>query len=263
MTRISWSRPGGRLFETGVDRGVLFVENGVGVPWVGLTGVSEVPTEEEAIVRHQNAVKFYESNDNTDFKATISAYTYPNEFQACDGTAGIGGGLYVDRQDRKRFHMSYRTLIGNEIDGAEHAYRLHLVYNALATPTPKNFVSLSGSVSPNIFTWNISTIPINVPGTTPSAHFVIDSREINKFALATFEEILYGTETTNARMPTIEEVMDLIGQWVTLIITDNGDGTFTAEGPDEVVNMVTDTEFFIDWPSAVYLDDDSYTVSTL
>lgn len=263
MTRISWSRPGGRTFEAGVDRGVLYVADEPGVPWLGLTGISEVPNEEESVPRHQNAVKFYEPNTNDDFRATISAYTYPREFQRCDGTANLGGGLYVDRQNRDRFHMSYRTLIGNDVDGEDHAYKIHLIYNALATPTPKNFMSLSGAVSPNIFTWSISTIPIEVPGTVPSAHFVLDSREVNRFALETFEGILYGTPTSAPRMPTIEEIMDLIGEWVTLTITDHGDGTFTAEGPDEVVAMVTDTEFFIDWPSAVYLDDDSYTVSTL
>lgn len=263
MTKLSWTRPGTRIFETGVDRGVLYVDNGIGVPWVGLSGISETPMDEDSFAHHQNSVKFYESNGNDDFKAVINAYTYPKAFQVCDGTANLGGGLYVDRQERSRFHLSYRTRIGNEIDGPEHAYKIHLIYNALAQPTPKNFVSLSGSVSPNLFSWNITTIPIDVPGGEPSAHFIIDSREINRYALNEFENILYGTDTTNPRMPTVDEVMDIIGQWVTLVITDNGDGTFTASGPDEVVNMVTEDEFFIDWPSAIYLNEYTYEVSTL
>lgn len=263
MSKIEWNRPGNRLYETGVDRGVLYVDKLPGVPWNGLSGVSEVPMEETSLVRHQNGIKFYESPTNDDFKAVINAFTYPREFQQCDGTASLGGGLYIDRQDRKRFHLTYRTLIGNDIEGPDFAYKLHLVYNGLAVPTAKNFMSLAGSVAPNVFSWTVSTIPIDIPNHTPSAHFVIDSREVNRFLLTEFENILYGTATTPARMPTIEEIMDLIGQWVTLIITDNEDGTFTAEGPDEVVAMTGDEQFFIDWPSAIYLDEDTYTVSTL
>lgn len=263
MTKLAWNRPGERLFETGVDRGVLYVEGGPGVPWNGLSGVSEVPMEETGQIAHQNGVKFYEEQGNDDFKATITAFTYPNAFQLCDGTASLGGGLYVDRQDRKRFHLSYRTLIGNDIEGTDFAYKLHLIYNGLAVPTAKNFMSLAGSVAPNMFSWSMTTIPIDIPNHTPSAHFIIDSREVNRYLLADFEDILYGTENTSPRMPTIEEILELIGQFVTLVITDNEDGTFTAEGPDEVVNMTSDDQFFIDWPSAVYIDEDSYTVSTL
>lgn len=262
MSKIEWNEPGKRLYESGIDRGVLFVGNNPGVAWNGITGVTETPMTESGVATYQDGVKQSEGYGNDDYKATITAFMYPQEFQLCDGTASLGGGLYMDRQERSRFHLSYRTKIGNDVQGTDFAYKLHLVYNALATPTAKNFVSLSGSVAPAAFTWNITTLPIEVPNMNPSAHFVIDSREVNKFLLQDFEKIIYGTETTAPRMPTIQEIMSLFGQWVTLVITDNGDGTWTAEGPDEVVNFVTETEFFIDWPSAVFLDADSYTVST-
>lgn len=262
MTKIAWNEPGTRLYESGIDRGVLFVGNDPGVPWNGITGVVENPMTASGTPQYQDGIKQSEDNTNDDFQATITAFMYPAEFQRCDGTASLGGGLYMDRQERSRFHLSYRTKIGNDIQGTDHGYRLHLVYNALAVPTAKNFVSLSSSVAPSAFSWTITTLPIEVPGNNPSAHFVIDSRTVNKFLLEEFEGIIYGTATTAPRMPRIDEIMNLFGQWVTLIITDHGDGTWTAEGPDEVVYLVSETEFAIDWPTAVFLDADSYTVAT-
>lgn len=269
--RLNWGAPGSRIFETGIDRGVLYID-GIGYPWTGLIAVNETPEGGENRSYYLDGIKYYNGSAREEFKATIEAFTYPDEFMACDGTDSMLKGMYITQQRRKSFDFCYRTKVGNDLSGVNNAYKLHLVYNATATPTNKNFRTLGDSSEPVAFSWNISTRNVRFDttniGSRYGAHVVIDSRTTYPWAMQTIENYLYGEVGANgsiARMPTPEELIRIFVDSSLLKITDNGDGTWTAEGSDEIVAMLTKNKFQIDWPSAEYLNDSTttYTVSNL
>jgi len=239
MTRLSWGSSGERIYETGVDRGVLYPYGKGGVPWNGLISVKESSSDFNVSANYVDGRKFNQQHVPGSFAATIEAVTYPDEFE-----------------EQKPFGLCYRTSYGA-------GYRLHLVYNALATPADKDYSSLDGDPNVTTFSWDISTRPARLEGSMPSAHLIIDTNLAYSWTVKAFEDLVYGTEENQARLPSPQEVLGLFDDNSILKITDHGDGTWTAEGPDNVVQMISDTEFQINWPSAVYIDTVTYKVSSL
>lgn len=209
MARLTWSATGERFFETGVDRGVLYVGSDPGVAWTGLISVSESPIGGEAKPFYMDGIKYLNLSSAEEFAATINAFASPPEFGPCDGTVSIQNGLYITQQPRKSFGLSYRTKLGNDIDGPDHAYKIHLVYNALAAPSDRSNNTLTDSPDPTALSWGITTLPPAITGYRPTAHFVIDSRLTLEATLASLEDILYGNEIAAARLPTVAELIAL------------------------------------------------------
>lgn len=206
VTRLSWGTPGERFFEAGVDRGVLYVD-AAGVPWNGLVSVSESPVGGEPQPFYVDGVKYQNYHTSEEFEATVEAYTYPDEFADCDGTALVANGLFATGQRRKPFGLSYRTNVGNDIDGADHGYKIHLVYGATAAPSGKTNSTMSETVAPFNFSWKLTTKPPALRGRRRTAHFVIDSRTTPAEVLGHIEAILYGTEDTEPRLPVVPELV--------------------------------------------------------
>lgn len=266
MTKLQWGALGERFYEAGTDQGVLYLD-GVGYAWNGLVSVDQAPSGGEAVAYHLDGIPYLLASAPEEFKGTIEAYTYPNAFLACDGSQEIAQGMYVSQQDRKPFALSYRTLVGNDIDELDHAYKIHLIYNCMASPTQRAYSTVGESTDPSTFSWGITTRPVKFEdaafGIKYGAHITLDSREVYPWAMTALEDILYGTETTAARLPTPAELLNLFIENALLKITNNGDGTWTAEGPDSIIAMLTSDEFQIDWPSAIVLNEDSYQISSL
>ncbi|QED11523.1 major tail protein [Arthrobacter phage Qui] len=267
MTELTWGNYGERYYETGVDRGVLYLPGQDGVVWNGLIAVNESPSGGEPTPYYLDGVKYLNRPSPEEYRATIEAYTYPDEFAFCDGSAGIdleSKGLTATQQGRKPFGFSYRTRIGNDDLATNFGYKLHIVYNALAAPSEKSYQSSSDDPEAISFSWDITTTPIVVSEAgTYSSHLVLDTKTTWPWVITAVEELLYGTEDTPPTLPTPQDLIDLFVENALLKITDNGDGTWTAEGPDEIIQMLNATEFQISWPSAVYLDEDTYTISSL
>ncbi|MDB5716248.1 MAG: hypothetical protein JWO15_3645 [Sphingomonadales bacterium] len=207
MERITWGAVGQRFFEAGVDRGVLYIGTSLGVPWNGLVSVTENPDGGDPTPFYIDGVKYLNEPSSEEFQATLEAFTYPDEFLECDGTMSVVNGLSATQQKRKSFGLSYRTQVGNDVDGTDHGYKIHLVYNALAAPSSVAHAAIGDSVSPDNFSWQITTKPLPVPGFKRTSHFVIDSRETPKTVLTRIEEILYGSTAEGARLPTIPELV--------------------------------------------------------
>ena len=198
MARLEWDKTGERLYETGTDRGVLYVaSNGTyptGVAWNGLTGVDENPSGAEANAQYADNIKYLELRSAEDFGATVTAYTYPDEFEQCDGSAEPTEGMYIGQQARKMFGMSYRTKIGNDVDGDEHGYYIHLIYGATASPSQRSYKTVNDSPEPIEFSWEVTTTPVNITGYKPVAHIRINSTKADSEKLAVLESVLYGTD---------------------------------------------------------------------
>jgi hypothetical protein len=206
VARLTWSAFGKRFYETGVDRGVLYVSSG-GVAWPGLISVSEAPSGGDAKPYYFDGVKFLNLAATEEFEATLNAFFSPSEFAACDGIAAVQNGLFASQQPRKSFGLSYRTRIGNDIDGPEHGYKIHLVYNALAEPSSRDNASLGGNADPDVFSWKITTLAPALTGFKPSAHLVVDSRLTDPDVLAAVEDQLYGSVSTSSALPTPDELV--------------------------------------------------------
>jgi hypothetical protein len=211
MARLSWDTAGARYFETGVDRGVLYTKNDIGVPWNGLLSVSEDPMATETRSYYLDGVKYLEVPGRDEFGGSIQAFTYPSEFEYHDGTIEFAPGLLFGQQRRKPFAFSYRTKVGNDIVGTERAYKLHIVYNALAKPTTREYSTLSGSVDSTKFSWDFTTVPkkpANIP-VAPVSHVVLDSRRISLNLLRFIEAHLYGSERNGAQLIPLDGLFDL------------------------------------------------------
>lgn len=257
MTKLEWGKSGERFYEAGVDRGVLYPHIGPGVSWNGLISITEaeeVSTQELIYVdgRPLDRGQIVES-----FAATLESFTYPDEFEQYDG---ITDGATA--QDRKSFGLCYRTGIGTDLN-PEHGYKIHLVYNALATPSEKSYATITDEIDPTTFSWEISTKPLKIRGSAPSAHLVIDTRKAYPWAIEAFEAVLYGSDLEQARLPSPEEVLAIFEDASIVQITDHGDGSWTAEGPDDAVMLIDETTFEISWASAVHIDTNSYLISSL
>jgi hypothetical protein len=213
MTKLAWNSVGSRFFETGVDRGVLYLKDVPGVAWSGLTSISEAPSGGEVTPFYIDGVKFKNATAREDFEATITAYTYPEEFDSCIGVTLIGHGLFATQQKKHSFGLSYRTRVGNDIEGVEHAYKIHIVYNATAETSDQDYKTLGDNTDVGEFSWHIVTRPPSIAGFTPTAHYVIDSRQTTESLLTALEDILYGTNTDEPRLPTLDELIFIFNDY--------------------------------------------------
>lgn len=214
MSKLVWDAIGERLYETGVKRGVLFIPtDGVyskGVAWNGLTNVTESPSGAKATPLYADDIKYLNLMSNEEFGCTIEAYTYPDEFGECDGSAELVPGVKIGQQTRKTFGFCYTTTLGNDVAGNDYGYKLHLVYGALAAPSEKAYSTINDSPEAITFSWEVTTTPVAVTGYKPTAHIEIDSTTVDAKKLAALEAILYGSENAEPRMPLPDEIKTLM-----------------------------------------------------
>lgn len=218
MSKLVWDKLEERIFETGCDQGVLFPmgEGGVygkGVVWNGLTNVNDSPSGAEPSPKYADNIKYLNMMSAEEFAATIEAYTYPPEFEVCDGSAEPVPGMSVGQQTRKQFGFSYRTLVGNGVEGQDYGYKLHLVYGALASPSEKSHPTINDSPEAVLFSWEITTTPIEIPGFKPSASITLDSTKLTAAQMKAVEEVLYGKDgepAKESRLPLPEELITLL-----------------------------------------------------
>lgn len=217
MSKIVWDKTGERYYETGVKNGVLYLlgEGNAytkGVAWNGLTAVTESPSGAEASPLYADDIKYVNLMSAEEFGATIEAYTYPEEFAECDGSAAIATGVFIGQQKRKTFGLSYRTVIGNDVDNNDYGYKLHLIYGALAAPSEKAYATINDSPEAITFSWEVTTTPVEVEGFKPTASVTIDSTKCDETKLKALEAILYGSENEEARLPLPSEVAEIMGE---------------------------------------------------
>lgn len=222
MPKLVWDKTGERLYETGVKQCVLYLPtNGVynkGVAWNGITAVNENPSGAEATALYADDSKYLNLYSVEEFGANVEAYTYPDEFAECDGSAEIAKGVMVGQQTRKTFGLCYRTTIGNDVDGNDHGYKLHIIYGAMASPSEKAYSTINDSPEAMTFSWELTTTPVTVTGKKPTASIVIDSTKCDPQKLAALEAILYGKDATSEqandgaepRLPLPDEIATLM-----------------------------------------------------
>lgn len=209
MARLTWDALGQRFYESGVDHGVLYVKNLAGVAWPGLISVSEESTGGEARPFYIDGFKFVNISSAEQFEATISSYSNPSEFLECDGHQSIQNGLLITQQPRKSFDFSYRTKLGEGMYGSDFGYKIHLIYNCLAAPSSREYQTISDSVEALTLSWKITTRPPSLIGKKPSSHFIIDTRFTLPETLSSIEDILYGSEVEQPRMPSPNELISI------------------------------------------------------
>lgn len=221
MAKLKWDQTGEKFYETGVKNGVLYVYTkgedgktgayGTGVAWNGLTAVTESPSGAEATPLYADDIKYLNLMSNEEFGATIEAYTYPDEFAACDGSASIATGVSIGQQSRKTFALCYRTTLGNDIDNNDYGYKIHIIYGCLAAPSEKAYATINDSPEAITFSWEISTTPVEVEGFKPTACVTIDSTKVDATKLKSIEDKLYGTEDQEPTLLLPDEIVELIG----------------------------------------------------
>ena len=222
MSRITWDTVGERYYETGVKMGVLYPiqadgKYNKGVAWNGLTAVTESPSGAEATALYADDIKYLNLMSNEEFGATIEAYTYPEEFAECDGSSALSVGVMIGQQKRKTFGLCYRTVIGNDVDGSDYGYKLHLIYGCLASPSEKAYATINDSPEAITFSWEVSTTPVSVTGFKPTSQLTIDSTKVDPLKLKSLEDILYGKDgepeaATEPRLPLPDEVAALFSE---------------------------------------------------
>lgn len=254
MTTLKWDQTGERRYETGVDRGVLYLPNTVGVydtgvAWNGLTKVSEKPVGATPTPLYADNTKYLNLISTEYFEADVTAYTYPEEFAACDGSAEPETGVAIGQQPRKPFGLCYRTRIGNDLLGTEAGYKLHLIYGAYAAPSQKDFATINDSPTAIEFSWAVSTTPVNVTGYKPTATLTIDSTLVDSTALATLEAFLYGTVGEDPSLPTPDAVLAIFAGTVTAVTPTAP----TYNGTTHVITIPTVTGV------TYYIDDEAVT----
>lgn len=214
--RLVWDAVGERLFETGVKQCVLYPIDKIsgtynkGVAWNGITSVSESPSGAEATDLYADDAKYLSLLSAETFGCTVEAYTYPEEFEACDGTAQLTPGVTIGQQARSVFGLCYRTTVGNDVDGNDHGYKLHMIYGCKATPSEKSYSSINDSPEAITFSWTVNTTPVSVEGFKPTASLVIDSTKVDKSKLSKLEDVLYGSESADPRLPLPNEIVTIL-----------------------------------------------------
>lgn len=215
MAKLVWDETGKRLYETGVSKGVLYVQAddgtyGNGVAWNGLTAVNESPSGAEATPLYADDIKYLELTSTEEYGASIEAYTYPEEFEQCDGSAELGAGVTIGQQPRKAFGFCYRTLIGNDVKNNDYGYKIHIVYGAKAAPSEKAYQTVNDSPEAITFSWELTTTPVNVAGHKPTACVTIDSTKVAPAKLTSIEEALYGSDTKEPKLLLPDEIAAII-----------------------------------------------------
>lgn len=242
MTALAWDQVGERFYETGVDHGVLYLPDGAGayndgVAWNGLTTVTETPSGADSNPQYADNIKYLNLLSYEEFGGTIEAFTYPNEFGECDGTVSPSPGVRVGQQARKQFGLAYRSKVGNDVEGSDHGYKLHLVYGALATPSEKAYATINDSPEAIAFSWDFTTTPVAWPGYRPTSLITIDSTEVDPADLAALEAILFGSVGADPRLPLPEEVITLVGGAGTVVNLDAAANQPTYNGATHVVTL--------------------------
>lgn len=262
MTTLVWDEVGERTYQTGIDRGVLYLQDGTVVAWNGLTGMEESSSSELKSF-FLDGIKYLESLLPGDFSGKLKAFTYPDEFDSINGVVDVAPGLSYHDQPSKSFNFSYRTRIGNDIEGTEHGYKIHILYNVVANPDSFAFGTLNDAVSPIEFSWTLTGTPPKIGKFRPTVHVSIDSTKTAPEILQMLEDKLYGTSETSPSLPTFHEVAEYFGYLGALIIVDHGDGTWSAiDESDGYITMLDATTFFIDNVDATYSDAVTYQVSS-
>ena len=214
MAKLIWDQTGERYYETGVKNGVLYIPtDGVyntGVAWNGLTAVTESPSGAEPTPLYADDIKYLNLYSTEEFGATVEAYTYPDEFAQCDGSAELTAGVSIGQQNRKTFGLCYRTSIGNDTDGTNHGYKLHIIYGCMASPSEKAYSTINDSPEAITFSWEITTTPVNVTGHKPTASITIDSTKVDSAKLTALEAVLYGSDSEEPRLPLPDEIKTLM-----------------------------------------------------
>lgn len=214
MSRLVWDQTGERQYETGVKNGVLYIPTegvySTGVAWNGLTAFTESPSGAEATPLYADDTKYLNLMSTEEYGCTIEAYTYPDEFAQCDGSAEIADGVSIGQQARKTFGLSVKTTLGNDTDGNDFGYKLHIVYGALASPSEKGYSTINDSPEAITFSWEVTTTPVSVAGFKPTASITIDSTKADKTKLKALEDILYGSTDTQPRLPLPDEIATLM-----------------------------------------------------
>ncbi|MCD8090083.1 MAG: hypothetical protein LUD81_05580 [Clostridiales bacterium] len=216
MSKLVWDKTGERFYETGTKKGVLYPTDDdgnykTGVAWNGLTGVTESPEGAEPTALYADDIKYLNLLSTEEFKATVEAYTYPDEFAECDGSAEIATGVTIGQQKRKTFGMAYTTTLGNDVEADDYGYKIHLIYGALASPTDKSYQTINDTPEAITFSWELSTTPVEVSDDyKPTATIVIDSTKTAAAKLAALEEILYGSAAAEPRLPLPSEIIELM-----------------------------------------------------
>lgn len=216
MSKLVWDQTGERFYETGVKNAVLYVKDAEGaypqgVAWNGVTAITESPSGAEATPLYADDVKYLNLMSNEEFGATIEAYTYPDEFAECDGSASIAEGIFIGQQTRKAFGLCYRTTVGNDTESNDYGYKIHIIYDALAAPSEKAYATINDSPEAITFSWEVTTTPVNVTGKKPTATVVIDSKKVSEAGLKALEDALYGTAEKEAYLPLPDEIISLVG----------------------------------------------------
>ena len=215
MAKLVWDQAGQKFFETGVSNGVLYVSDGQGgyvngVAWNGLTSVAENPSGAESNPVYADNIKYLNIVSAEEFGATIEAYTYPDEFMECDGSAQVVAGVNIGQQARKSFGISYRTRVGNDVAGDNLGYKIHVIYNCQAAPSGKTYSTVNESPEAITFSWEVTTTPVPVEGFRPTATIVFDSTKLDASKMAAVEEVLYGGASKEASLPSIEELLAIV-----------------------------------------------------
>lgn len=215
MSKIVWDQTGERTYETGVKNGVLYLQEAggaypQGVAWNGLTAVTESPSGAEATPLYADDIKYLNLVSAEEFGATIEAYTYPDEFKACNGEAELTAGVTIGQQNRRTFGMVYITTVGNDVDGNGYGYKLHIIYGATAAPSEKAYATINDSPEAITFSWEVKTTPVNVTGHKPTASITIDSTKADKTKLAELEKVLFGSSESEARLPLPDEIAQIM-----------------------------------------------------
>ena len=215
MARLIWDEVGQRFFETGVKNGVLYVQDNDGsykngVVWNGLTAVTESPSGAEETPLYADDVKYLTLRSAEQFGATVEAYTYPEEFEQCDGSAAIAEGVTIGQQARRAFGLCYRTSVGNDIQGQNFSYKLHLIYGCTVAPSEKSYSTINDNPEAITFSWELSTVPVPVDGFSPTASLVIDASKVDEGKMQLLEDALFGDESNEAKLLLPNEIMDLL-----------------------------------------------------
>lgn len=264
MATLVWDDIGERVFQTGIDRGVLYLHDGTVAVWNGLTDIED-SQENELKSYYLDGVKYLQTLLPGDFLGKLKAYTYPSEFDLVNGIAYFAPGLSFYEQPPKSFSLCYRTKIGDDLDGLDRGYKLHILYNVIANPDASSFDTFKGSggFQPIEFSWSLTGTPEKFVNFRPTVHVSIDSTTTPPEILELLEDQLYGTDISNPSLPTITDVAEYFGYLGALIIVDYGDGTWAAiDEADTYITMINPTTFQIDDADATYLDADTYTVSS-
>lgn len=254
-------KPDYRIYETGLDRGVLYPPGDAGVAWSGLVSV-DVTEDQSSQPLYIDGMKYMDLPSVDGFSGKIKAVTYPDEVSDLFGQDEVDLGLNANNQNAKIFGLSYRTLIGNTNAGLEHGYKLHILYDLTAKPSASTSETVDSNIAPVMFEWDLASKPKQFGGNANSGHIIVDSRYVDQDLLTYLEAVLYGDVEYDARLPSFHTVISLLPSEFTIIITNNGDGTWSAEGPSELITMLDDTTFQITDVNAVYIDSDSYSADS-